>query len=73
MRGEPERAACLYGAAASLRTSLGAPAGTVYRREHERIRAEVRAAMCEGRFLAAWSAGGAMSLTQAARELAGLA
>jgi predicted ATPase/DNA-binding XRE family transcriptional regulator len=73
MRREAESAARLYGAAASLRTCLRAPAGPVYRREHERIRAEVRAAMDERAFAAAWSAGAAMSLSEAARELAGLA
>jgi hypothetical protein len=68
-----ERAARLYGAASSLRTSLRAPAGLAYRGEHERIRAEVRDALPGHEFAAAWSAGGVMSLQEAARELAGLA
>ena len=72
MRGEPERAARLYGAAASLRDRLRAPAGPADRGAQDRIRAEVRAALGEQRFAAAWSEGGAMSLSEAARELAGV-
>jgi predicted ATPase/DNA-binding XRE family transcriptional regulator len=72
MRGDPERAARLHGAAASLRDCLRAPAGPADRGAHQRIRAEVEAALGERRFAVTWSEGGAMSLSQAARELAGV-
>lgn len=73
MRGDVERAARLYGAAASLRARLRAPRPRAYSAEHERIRAELQRAMGLSRFAAASSAGGALSLADAARKLADLA
>jgi len=72
MRGEAPEAARLYGAAAGLRERLRAPAGPAHREEHERIRAEIGTAMEDRAYEAAWAAGGAMSLAEAARALAGL-
>jgi predicted ATPase/DNA-binding XRE family transcriptional regulator len=72
MRGEASLAARRYAAAAAQREALRAPAAPVHRDEHDGVLAEIRAAMDDRKFAAAWSAGAALSLEEAARVLAGL-
>jgi tetratricopeptide (TPR) repeat protein len=55
--GEPERAARLFGAAAARREALGSPIPPVDRAEYQRRVADVRAALGEEAFTAAWAEG----------------
>ena len=59
-----ERAARLWGAAASLREALGSPLLPTERADHERSAANLRAAMGEEAFTACWQEGQAMTLEQ---------
>jgi hypothetical protein len=67
-RGQVERAAWLYGAAAGLRTALGAPLLPAERALHKRAVADARAALGDDAFAAAWERGQALSLEQAIAE-----
>jgi predicted ATPase/transcriptional regulator with XRE-family HTH domain len=60
-----ERAAMLYGAAASIRAAFGAPPSRAQRDEHCRIIARLRLALSEPAFRRAWSAGQALSFDEA--------
>ena len=61
---ERERAARLWGAAASLREAMGSPLLPTDRAAQERSIANVRAAMGEEAFTASWQEGQAMTLQQ---------
>jgi predicted ATPase/class 3 adenylate cyclase/Tfp pilus assembly protein PilF len=61
----PERAARLFGAAASLREIVGMPLRPHEGAEHHRRVNAVRASLGEGAFAAAWAEGQAMPLEQA--------
>jgi hypothetical protein len=63
--GQPERAAQLFGAAAALRESIGAPLSGVGRVFYERILAVARRHSNEADFAQLWVQGEAMSLEQA--------
>src|SRR5262249_9795253 len=60
-----ERAVCFYGAAAALRESIGAPLPPDGRKEVDPILAELRAALGESAFAAAFAAGRALQWEQA--------
>src|SRR5579871_1919807 len=60
-----EQAAALWGAAEALREELGSPLSPNATEEYGRDVAEVRQALGEEAFLAAWAKGCAMSLEQA--------
>jgi hypothetical protein len=64
-RGEGQRAAQLYAAAAALREALGAPIAPADRADYERRVAAIRACLGEERFTAVWAVGRAMTLEQA--------
>jgi predicted ATPase/class 3 adenylate cyclase len=61
-----ERAAQLFGAAEAIREGIGAPLGPSGRADRERGLAAVRAGLGDAAFAAAWAAGRAMTLEQAA-------
>jgi tetratricopeptide (TPR) repeat protein len=63
-RGEAQRAAQLYAAAAALREALGAPVPPADRADYERRVAAVRACLGEAGFAAAWEEGRARSIEQ---------
>jgi tetratricopeptide (TPR) repeat protein len=65
--GDPESAGRLWGAAESLRESLGLPLPPNERPEYDRHRAIVREALGEEAFATAWAAGRAMTLEEAIR------
>ncbi len=62
--GQDERAARLFGAAAALRETLGAPLPLVDLPAHERAVAAVRLALGVDRFTAIWTTGREMTLEQ---------
>jgi tetratricopeptide (TPR) repeat protein len=63
--GRPEAAARLWGAAAALRETLGAPLPPVERPDYERDVTAARAALGEPTFTAVWEAGRSEPLAQA--------
>lgn len=67
-RGQPERAARLYGAAALLREQLGAATEGWRPTAYEREVAQVRAALPPATFAAAWEAGTALPLAAVIAE-----
>ncbi|HEX9373857.1 MAG TPA: LuxR family transcriptional regulator, partial [Roseiflexaceae bacterium] len=67
-RGEPERAARLFGAAESLRESLVSPLRPVHRADYERDLAAARARLDPAAWAAAWEAGRVVSSEQAIAE-----
>jgi DNA-binding CsgD family transcriptional regulator/tetratricopeptide (TPR) repeat protein len=67
-QGQPQRAAVLFGAIATLRAALSAPMWPAERVEYERYLATARAALDEEAFAAAWAAGHALRLEQAIAE-----
>jgi non-specific serine/threonine protein kinase len=71
--GRTEPAARLAGAAASLRESVGVPLSPLLRANHEGDLAPARAALGEGTFAAAWTAGRALSPGEACAEARRLA
>jgi predicted ATPase/DNA-binding CsgD family transcriptional regulator len=64
-RKQPERAACLFGAASTLRKAIGAPMPTPHRTEHERGVAAARALLDERAFDSAWQHGSTLTPDQA--------
>ena len=64
-QGEPARAARLWGAAAALRESMGAPIWPVERASYERLVAVVRAQLGEALFAVLWTEGRTMPPEQA--------
>jgi predicted ATPase/DNA-binding SARP family transcriptional activator len=62
---DPERAARLWGAAESLRESLGLPLPPNEHPEYDRALAAVREALGEGTFARVWAAGRAMPVEEA--------
>lgn len=64
-RGDQERAAGLYAAGAALRDSHNTPPAGFEREGYERAIGEIRLALGEEAFAAAWQAGGAMTVEQA--------
>ena len=65
VRGEPERAARLWGAAEALREAIGLPGPADDRVRYERSLAAARAQTSPDRFTAAWAEGRGMSLDAA--------
>jgi tetratricopeptide (TPR) repeat protein len=63
--GEPKRAAQLYGAAESLRQSIGARQAPASRATRERLTAAAREQLGEAAFVAAWAEGQEMTVDQA--------
>jgi non-specific serine/threonine protein kinase len=70
-RGQPERAARLYGAAAALRDEIGVPDEVWERPTYERRVASVRAALSPEAFAAAWGAGAKLPLAAVIAEALG--
>jgi non-specific serine/threonine protein kinase len=68
VRGQPERAARLHGAAAALRERMGAAVAPWERPAYERDLAAARAALAPDAFDAAWAAGAAQPLEEAVAE-----
>ncbi len=68
VRREPARAARLFGAAAALREAVGLPREPIDQRPYERHVAEVRTALSEAQFTAAWAEGRTMTLEDAVAE-----
>ena len=64
-RGRPEAAARLLGAADVIDGAGGAVRPPVLQRRHERLAADVAAALAEDAFAAAWAAGQALSPEEA--------
>jgi tetratricopeptide (TPR) repeat protein len=56
-RGQPERAARLFGAAEALRTALGAPMPPIERPDYEQSIATLRSALSNEVLATAWAAG----------------
>ena len=67
-RGQPARAAQLYGAAAALRERIGAPLPPGDRLGYDRHLATARACLDEGAWAAAWAEGQAMPLEEAVAD-----
>ena len=67
-RGQPERAARLFGAAVALRETVGAPLAANERADQERYVALVRVALGDEPFMVAWEAGRALTLEGAIAE-----
>ena len=67
-RGQPERAARLFGAAVALRETVGAPLAANERADQERYVALVRVALGDEAFTTAWEAGRGLSLDGAIVE-----
>lgn len=67
-RGQPERAARLFGAAEALREVNGAPMNTADRAIYSRSVATARAGLSATALTAAWSAGRALTVDQAIEE-----
>jgi hypothetical protein len=65
LRGQPERAARLFGAAAALRDASGVELPASEREDHDRDLTDVRARLDSVAFAAAWAAGRAMTLDEA--------
>ncbi|MDP9367537.1 MAG: tetratricopeptide repeat protein [Chloroflexota bacterium] len=72
-RGDAACAACLFGAAESLREAIGATLAPAHLIDHERDVAAVRHALDEQTFAAAWATGRVMSLQQALAEATAVA
>jgi len=70
MQGQMERAARLFGAAATLRNVIGAPLSPIGRTTYDHTVAATREALGEITFAAAWAAGQALPLEQAVVEAA---
>jgi non-specific serine/threonine protein kinase len=68
LSGRPEQAARLYGAADAVHETIGVAVTREHRPHNERYLARVRAALTEGAFAAAWTAGQAMALEEAVAE-----
>jgi hypothetical protein len=66
--GDAERAARLSGAAAAVRTAIGAELPVASRSKFEETTARARAALTETEFAAAWAAGQALSLEEASAD-----
>jgi hypothetical protein len=64
-RGRPDRAAVLFGASAAMREGVGTPVAPDALAEYDRHITEVRAALGDNSFDAAWANGRAMSWQQA--------
>ncbi len=64
--GQSQRAARLWGAAESLRQSLGARPAPAARATRERLMSRVREQLGDSEFVAEWAAGQALSLEEAA-------
>jgi len=62
---EPKRAAWLWGAAETLRQSIGAREAPASHATHERLMAAARAHLGEAAFAAAWADGQALTTEQA--------
>jgi predicted ATPase/DNA-binding CsgD family transcriptional regulator len=71
--GLPERAARLFGAAASLREAGGLPIDPAIRAAHGRDVAAARTALGEGAFAAGWAAGAALPLPVVITEATAIA
>jgi non-specific serine/threonine protein kinase len=67
-RGQPARAARLFGAAAAYRAVVGAPFASVQQGRYEQGIAAVRAELGDAAFAAAWAAGAALPLGEAVAE-----
>jgi tetratricopeptide (TPR) repeat protein len=65
VRGDPERAARLLGAAEALRTAIHQPIEPADRADYERFVAAARSRLDEASFKAAWEAGAHLSLEEA--------
>jgi predicted ATPase/Tfp pilus assembly protein PilF len=65
-QGEAEAAARLFGAAETYFVTTKAPFEPTWRREHDRLVAGARTQLGEATFAAAWAAGAAMTLDEAA-------
>jgi hypothetical protein len=72
MRSEPERGARLYGAGAALRTVLNTPPDGHERAVYDQVVREIRLALGEEAFVAAWQAGCGLSLERAAADALGV-
>ncbi|MFN8593463.1 MAG: LuxR C-terminal-related transcriptional regulator, partial [Thermomicrobiales bacterium] len=72
-RGQLSLAARLYGSVAALREAIGAPVVPSERAAHDAAVAAVRAGMANAAFVAAWAAGRALTLGDAAADVAMLA
>jgi Tetratricopeptide repeat len=66
--GQTERAARLYGSAASLREAIGSPPGPLGLVELDRDVAAIRASLGEPAFAQAWAEGCALTLEQAIED-----
>jgi hypothetical protein len=64
-RGQPERAARLFGAAARLRTAIGAPLAPAFRPAYDQHVAAAKTALGEERSALLWEEGRVMTLSQA--------
>ena len=64
-KGQPPKAAWIFGAAEALREASGVPLSPVERRDHDQQAAALRAALGEAAFTAAWAEGRAMPLQEA--------
>jgi non-specific serine/threonine protein kinase len=65
VEAHPDRAVCLFAAAATAREQIGEPCSRVRRNLLSRVLARARAALGSARYAEAWQAGQAMSLDQA--------
>ena len=65
VRGQPARAALLFGAAEALRDAIGAPVPPVDRADYERSVAAVRAQFDAAAFAVTWAEGRSTPLEQA--------
>ena len=68
LRGQPQRAVRLLGAAATLRTAIGVPILLPDRADHERALAVTHGVMGEDAFAMAWAAGQGLPVEQAIAE-----
>jgi predicted ATPase/DNA-binding CsgD family transcriptional regulator len=69
--GDAERAVSIFGAADAIWTTLDVPLGRRFRERHDRVVAEARSRLGEGRFAAAWDEGRRLPVS-ATVELVGL-
>jgi predicted ATPase/DNA-binding CsgD family transcriptional regulator len=72
-RGEPHRAARLFGAAAALQVASGLLVGPAFRATQERDVAAARAALGEEAFAAGWADGAALPMLAAVAEATAIA
>ncbi len=68
LRGQPQRAVRLLGAAATLRTAIGVPILLPDRADHERAMAATRGVLGNDAFAAAWAAGQSLALERVMTE-----